>query len=234
MFGGRSVSVVLPAFDEEASVGDAVRAFRARPEVDEVVVVDNNSRDRTAALAAAAGARVVPEARQGFGFACRGGLAAARGELLVLAEPDGTFRAEDLPRLLAGLDGHDAVLGSRTDRALHEPGARMTGVHRLGNVAVARLLRALHGGPRLSDVGCTYRALRRAAWERIAPALSVGGVAFIPEMTIALVRAGLRCTEVGVRYGARRGESKFTGNLRGSVRVGWRMTRVIVSRWRRR
>src|SRR5438477_128805 len=89
------VVVGLTAYDDEASIGDAVQEFRAHPRVAEVVVVDNNSKDRTAAVARDAGAVVVAESKQGFGWACRKALAeaASRGDVAVLVEGDGTFDA---------------------------------------------------------------------------------------------------------------------------------------------
>src|SRR5262245_37528908 len=82
------VSVVMPAFNEEPFITSAVQDFRAQPHVDEVIVVDNNSTDRTRALALEAGAVVVSEPLQGYGAACRRGLASATGDLIFLVEPD--------------------------------------------------------------------------------------------------------------------------------------------------
>src|SRR5438094_3371642 len=95
MWQGHRVSIVFPAYNEEAGIAAAVADFGALDAVDEVLVVDNNSRDGTAERALAAGARVVCEPRQGYGNALRRGLADARGEDIVLAEPDGTFMAKD-------------------------------------------------------------------------------------------------------------------------------------------
>src|SRR5438046_1489950 len=118
VYKNRKVSVVFPAYNEERRIAHAVTSFRAEPAIYEVMVVDNNSRDGTRAEAEKAGARIVSETRQGYGFALRRGLAEASGDLIVLAEPDGTFRANDVNKLLVYADDFDVVLGTRTNREL--------------------------------------------------------------------------------------------------------------------
>lgn len=154
---------MLPAYNEEPNLARAVAEFKALPIVDEILVVDNNSRDRTAELAAAAGARVVSETRQGYGHALRRGLREASGGLIVLCEPDGTFLARDIHKLLAYSEDFDLVLGMRTTRELLWREADMGWFLRVGNVAVARLLQLLFSGPSLSDCGCTFRLIKRAS-----------------------------------------------------------------------
>ena len=138
MHAGQSVAVVVPALNEEASIAEVVRGFRALAAVDHVLVVDNRSRDRTAERARAAGALVVAETRPGYGAALRSGIGSALelgAGIVVLVEADGTFDPADLARLLAALEGCDLALGSRS--------AELHGALALGNRAVARLLAAL-------------------------------------------------------------------------------------------
>ena len=140
MWLGHRVSIVFPAYNEEDGIAQAVADFGAIEAVDEVLVVDNNSRDATASRAIAAGARVVPEPRQGYGNALRRGLAEAQGEYVVLAEPDGTFMGKDVLKLLAYADDFDLVLGTRTTRELIWHGANMGWQLRWGNWIVAKML----------------------------------------------------------------------------------------------
>ncbi len=167
MWNNRRVSVVLPAYNEGKNVFCASREFLDIPVVDEVVVVDNNSIDETWAEASRSGARTVKEPQQGYGFALRRGLAEARGDLIVLCEPDGTFVPKDLYKLLAYAEDFDMVLGTRTTQELIWQGANMRQAIRLGNLAVAKLLELLFDGPSLSDCGCTFRLLSRSAYEKI-------------------------------------------------------------------
>jgi glycosyltransferase involved in cell wall biosynthesis len=225
---GKSVSVIFPAYNEEDGIAEAVRTFGALEPVDEVVVVDNNSRDRTAALAAEAGARVVREERQGYGFALQRGLAEAKGDLVVMAEPDGTFVAEDVYKLLAYADDAQLVLGTRTTRELIWEQANMGRFLRWGNWVVAKLLETLYGTPSLTDCGCTLRLIHRDALERFRDRLTVGSSHFLPEMVILARLADVSMLEVPVTYRARKGSSKITGSFRTTLEVGGNMVRLIL------
>lgn len=233
MWEGKCVSVVLPAYNEADNIAQAVREFLDVPAVDEVVVVDNNSKDGSGPIAAEAGARVILETKQGYGYALRRGMAEAAGDIIVLAEPDGTFVARDVLKLLSYTDEFDMVLGTRTTRELIWHQANMGWFLRVGNVAVAKLVQVLYGGPSLSDCGCTFRLIHRKALESILPRLTVGGSHFLPEMVILGLRQGLRVIEIPVNYRGRVGESKITGSPTTAVKVGLRMIRLITEyRWR--
>lgn len=229
MWHGKPVSVVFPAYNEAENIAAAVRDFLDFPAVDEVIVVDNNSRDGTAGLAAAAGARVVREERQGYGYALRRGLAEARGEYVVLSEPDGTFIAQDMLKLLSYADEFDMVLGTRTTRELIWSQANMGWFLRVGNLAVAKLLQLLFDGPSLSDVGCTYRLVRRETVQWLLPRLTVGGSHFLPEMVVLALLGKRRLIEIPVNYRGRVGDSKITGSRKTALKVGLRMIRLILA-----
>jgi len=230
MYGSQSVSVILPAYNEERSIRAAVADFAIPGIVDEVLVVDNNSGDATAAEAARVGARVVRETSQGYGHALRRGLREATGELIILSEPDGTFVGRDILKLLAYSEDFDMVCGTRTTRELIWAQANMGWFLRVGNWTVAKMLQMLFGGPSLTDCGCTLRLIRRAALARIVDDLTVGGSHFLPEMVIAALRRGLTVIEVPVNYRGRIGESKITGSLPGTLHTGANMIRLILSR----
>ena len=230
MWHGRRVSVVLPAFNEEANVAEAVADFERCEYVDEIVVVDNNSTDGTAARVACTHARLVHETRQGLGWALRRGLEEAKGDYLILAEPDGTFLARDALKLLAYADDFNVVLGTRTTRELLWSEANMGWFLRLGNILVAKLLEVFYGGPSLSDCGCTLRLIDRASLAKITPHLSVGGSHFLVDMTICALAERLGVIEIPVNYRARVGVSKITGTLRGTLVTGGRMLALIVGR----
>jgi glycosyltransferase involved in cell wall biosynthesis len=227
MPGDRRVALVIPALDEEASIAGVVRDFRTQPAVELVLVVDNGSRDRTAERARAEGARVLTESRPGYGAALRAGLEHAFGlglEIVVLAEADGTFDPDDLESLLAALAGRDLVLGSRT--------AEMRGALRHGNRAVAWLLAALwwRSSCRLTDVGCTYRALTAGAWSALRDGTRADGPEFSPQMICAAFGRRLAVCEIPVRYGARTGgASKHTGSVWAVARTAVRMLRTILA-----
>lgn len=225
--------VVIPALDEEAVVGDHVRAVIAAACRDgvpatlaRVIVVDNGSADRTAERAVAAGAVVVAEPRRGYGRACLTGVEAATdADLIVLMDGDGSDQPEELPRLLAPLLAGEAelVIGSRTAGGA-EPGSLLL-QQRVGNQIAALLLRLLYG-VRVSDIG-PFRVIRRETLLGFGMREMTYG--WSVEMIARAARRGLRVREVPVSYRKRAGgESKVSGNLRASVQAGWRIIGAIV------
>lgn len=214
MFEGKSVSVIVPAYNEEATIRQVVLDFVSHAAVDEVLVVDNNCKDKTAELAREAGARVVEESAPGYGCALRCGMREASSDLFVLVEADGSFRASDLSKFLAYMEDETLVIGTRTTRQMVQQGANMPFLLRWGNVTVAKLLELFwyaSSEPRLTDVGCTYRALPREVYARIKDGLTEAGPSFSPEMMCEVLRHRLRLIEIPVNYHARAGgESKHS------------------------
>jgi len=229
MWQDKTVSVVFPVYNEEEGIVAALNDFFATGYVDEIVAVDNNSRDRSAELIRTTQARLVTETRQGYGFALRRGLREAKGDLIILAEPDGTFMGKDILKLLAYADDFEMVMGTRTTRELIWAQANMGIFLRLGNLAVAKMLEFLFNGPSLSDCGCTMRLIHAGAARRIQDHLTVGGSHFLPEMAILGLLAKMRIIEVPVNYRGRLGTSKITGSFKTAWQVGWRMIRLILN-----
>jgi glycosyltransferase involved in cell wall biosynthesis len=234
MYREHNVTVVIPAYNEEATIAQVVESFRAVPCVDRVLVVDNNCKDRTAELARAAGAEVIAESKPGYGSALRAGLDHAvktGGKMLVLTEADGSFSAEDIWKLLSYLPDCRMVLGTRTTRQMVEQGANMDVKLRWGNVAMAKLLELFWywpHEPRLTDVGCTYRALWAETWTQIQSRTREAGPAFSPEMICAAYQVGLRVIEIPVHYGARLGgTSKHSESFRKVAKTALMMFRTI-------
>lgn len=229
MFEGKKVSLVMPAYNEEKSVGKVVRDNRALGIFDEIIVVDNNSADGSAEAARRAGARVVREARQGYGFAIRRGLSEAKGGIIVVTEADDTFEARDVLKLLAYINDADMVLGSRTNGELVKPGAKMGPFLKWGNFCIAKLIQLLWAGKiRLTDVGCTLRAIRRKSLGRIMGSFEVGGSSFSPEMILRCLKLGMRVVEIPVWYKMRIGESKITSTGWKSLILGIEMILLIL------
>ena len=210
-----SVAVVIPALDEEAAIPHVLAEL---PPVGRVYVVDNGSRDRTAEVAAAAGATVIREPRRGYGRACLAGIAAARRDgfgILVILDGDHSDHPEELPLLVDPIlrDEADMVLGDRT--TLAEPGSLLP--HQaLGNRLTTWLI-ARVTGHRYRDMG-PFRAVRLDALDRLG--MRDPNYGWNVEMQIKAIRAGLRVREVPVRYRPRIGTSKVSGSLRGSVKAG--------------
>lgn len=231
MFKQKKVSIIIPTYNEAASIAGVVNDFFATGLVDEVVVVNNNSLGNTTEEVAKTKARQVFETEhQGYGHALMRGLKEATGDLLVMTEADGTFRAGDLIKLLVYSDDFDVVLGTRTSRAAIFSGAFMPFPVRFGNWAVAKLLEVLHNGPTLTDVGCTYKLISRRAYEKIHDLFkySDGDGKWSPELMVWLLRRSLKPIEVPVIYQARVGCSSYTGNMRKAAWLGLKMIWLII------
>lgn len=230
-FERHRISLVIPTFNEAASIGAVLRDFK--PHVHEIVVVDNCSPDGTADIARDLGATVISVPTRGFGDAVKKGLDAAQGNILVMVEADGTFRAKDLGKLLEFLKDADMVVGTRTTREMIEQGANMDGVLRYANILWGKIIEALWWDvePRYTDVGCTYRALWRESYLKMRDYLTSDGAPLLPEMMIEMMRAKGRVIEIPVSYFRRRaGESKYSASRWQSARTGLHMLRLILSR----
>jgi len=228
MHNGKTVSVVMPAYNEAKGIASVVRSFLSIPEVDHVIVADNNSSDNTAQLAAAAGAMVIHEPKRGYGYASQAALQAATSDYIIIVESDCTFRAEDIYKFLSYAGEFDVVFGTRTSKSCIWEGSNMGPFLRYGNCAVAKLLEYLHNGPCLTDVGCTYKLLRRGAVEYLQPMFTVGRSHFSPELMILAIRTKLKCVEIPVHYQPRTGTSKITGSTWKAFRLGLRMIVMII------
>ena len=228
MWNGRTVSVILMTYAERDSIRAVIEGFYATGVVDEVLVVNNNAQEGTAEEVALTPARQVFESRQGYGYASQRGLAEATGDLLVLAEPDGTFLPRDILKLLAYSEDCDVVFGTRTTRELIWRGANMGTFLKWGNWAVAKLMEFLFNTSHLSDVGCTYRLINRSALERIQHRFSVGTSHFGPELMLLTICSGAKFVEIPVNYLPRVGVSSVTGDLWKAVVLGLQMILFIV------
>src|SRR6266542_6234776 len=228
MWLGRTVSVILPTYNERDSIRRCVAEFFETGVVDEVLVVNNNAVDGTSEEVAKTAAREVREPRQGYGYAIRRGFKEASGEYLIVSEPDGTFLGRDALKLLAYADDFDVVYGSRTARMFIWSGANMGLFLRWGNWAVAKLLEFLFNSTNLTDVGCTMRLIHRRALDRIEPGFRIGGSSFGPEMMILSLLSDLKVIQIPVNYLPRVGESSVTGDFGKAFGLGMTMIGLVL------
>jgi glycosyltransferase involved in cell wall biosynthesis len=211
------VSVVIPTKNEGQAIG-RVLADIPSDQVTEVIVVDNNSTDGTAEIAARMGARIVCEPRRGYGQACLTGIASANApDVVVFLDGDYSDRPAELPFLLAPIaeSRADIVIGSRL------AGPRVAGAlpwhARFGNRFAAALIRRLYG-LNITDLG-PFRAAR--ADVLCAVGLEESTYGWAVELILKGATQGFRIVEVPVSYHPRIGKSKISGTLRGTMGAAW-------------
>lgn len=225
-----SIAVVIPALDEEDAIGVVVADLVALGAVQEVVVADNGSRDRTAERAREAGATVVFEPERGYGAACLAGIAhlatrpAGPPDVVVFVDGDGSNEVRELPELVAPILSGEAelVIGSRARRA--DPGS-LTFPQKFGNVLATRLLNLLFGTG-YTDLG-PFRAISWDALQRIG--MVDRNYGWTVEMQIKAAKERLPVEEVDVSNKARiAGKSKVAGTVRGVVGAGYKIIWTIL------
>ena len=228
-----TAAVVIPCLNEEAAIGDLVAEILAvgasgdlPVTIAGIFVVDNGSTDRTAEVARDAGATVVSEPRKGYGRACLTGvLAAGDVDLIVLMDGDRSDRPDELPLLLAPVirSEADLVLGSRV-LGSYEPGSLLP--QQIFGNRVATVLFRLVYRVRITDIG-PFRVIRRN--QLVALGMREMTYGWSIEMIARAVRAGLKVVEVPVTYRKRAGGiSKVSGNMRASLKAGYRILGAIL------
>ena len=233
------LTVVLTAYNDERSIGGAVKDFSAHPLVERVIVISNNSKDRTMEFAKEAGAIVFNEERQGYGAcvhrALREALSHTDTELTLLCEGDLTFRAADIGKFLAYIPHADVVNGSRIVEQLQDRNTQLTLFMHYGNLFAGKVLELKHlGMVSLTDVGTTYKLCRNPALRelmgRLDPQINLEFNAYFLDSAL---KSGLRILECPITFYPRVGTSKG-GNLNNRIatRLGLRMLYGIFVDWK--
>lgn len=235
----RRVTVALTAYNDEESIGPAVHDFVDNDMVERVLVVSNNSSDRTFDRAVDAGAITHNELLPGYGrcvYRCLSeALAYDDTEFVVLCEGDLTFRSYDIEKLLAYAPHADIVNGTRTVEPLRQHQTQLSTFMYYGNLFVGKLLEAKHlGRGTMTDVGTTYKLCRRSALERLLPAVDPAiNLEFNAHLLDRALGLELVVVECPITFHPRVGVSKGgnINNMRG-LKVGVRMIFGIVFDWR--
>jgi glycosyltransferase involved in cell wall biosynthesis len=221
------VVVIIPAFNEENSVQKVIRDI-PKTLVSEIVVVNNNSSDATSENAGAAGATVLSEPRQGYGFACLKGIEYVSRQnptpdIVVFVDADYSDHPEEMPKLVAPIveQGYDLVIGSRA-LGNRERGA-MLPQQIFGNWLATTLMRGLYG-TKFTDLG-PFRAIRFD--QLMAIGMKDQTYGWTVEMQLKAAKLGLRCCEVPVTYRKRIGVSKVSGTVKGTMMAGYKIITTI-------
>jgi glycosyltransferase involved in cell wall biosynthesis len=214
--GEASLSIIIPARNEAAVIGDIVTSLRQHYPRAEILVVNDGSEDETASLAAASGARVVSHpASLGNGAAIKNGARAARGDVFVMMDGDGQHKAEDIRSLLDKLDeGYDMAIGAR-DSGSH------AGVGRLAANGLYNVFASIISGHRILDLTSGFRAVRGDLFKKFLYLLP-NGFSYPTTITMAFLRSGYPVTFLPIKAEKRTG----TSHIR-PIRDGFRFLAII-------
>lgn len=221
---GKKISVIIPALNEEASIGKVLTDL---PDyIDRVIVCDNGSTDKTKEVARDGGAIVVEESEKGYGAACLRAATAVDDDTEVLLFIDGDYSdyPEEADKILRPIvdDGYDFVVGSRMATRKENNALQPAAV--FGNWLTSNLIK-LFWGIKFTDIG-PFRAIRYAAYRNLK--MQDRNFGWTVEMQVRAVKQGLSCLEVPVSYRSRIGKSKISGTIYGSVRAGSKFLWIVL------
>jgi glycosyltransferase involved in cell wall biosynthesis len=222
-----NIVVIIPAYNEENSVGRVIKDIPTNL-VKEVIVVNNNSNDKTAIVAKNAGATVLDELRQGYGFACLKGIdylkkMELKPDIVVFLDADYSDHPEELPQIVAPILESDVelVIGSRAlgDK---ERGS-MTPQQIFGNWLATKLIKWFYGVV-YTDLG-PFRAIK---YDRLIDLnMCDETYGWTVEMQVKAAKQGLKSIEIPVSYRVRVGQSKISGTIKGTILAGYKIITTI-------
>ncbi|MEW6599471.1 MAG: glycosyltransferase family 2 protein [Nitrospirota bacterium] len=225
MLTDKKIAVIIPVLNEERTLGAVLKDI-PKDLVDEVVVVDNGSTDRTPAIAMEFGATLLYESRKGYGYPCLKGieyLKSANTDIVVFVDGNYSDYPDEIIKLVGPVvkEDYDLVCGSRTMGKV-EKGALRVPV-RFGNLLATVLIRLFYGF-KYTDIG-PFRAIR---FDKLLKLDMSDNLGWTVEMQVKAVRAKFKIKEVPVSYRSGTGKSKITGNIKGIITVGYRIIRAII------
>jgi glycosyltransferase involved in cell wall biosynthesis len=229
MLKKHKISVILPTYDEKDSIRKVINDFEALGIIDEILVINNNAVDGTTKEVAKTSAIEVFETDQGYGAAIQRGFKEATGDLIFVCEPDDTFVVEDVYKFLSYIDDVDVVYGSRTVKIFIGKNANMGHFLRIGNWFVAKIMQVLYRTNSLSDVGCTFRLIKKPALKKIQSSFRIKSGFFGPEMMLLTNYFKIPFVQIPIKYQARVGESNYTGDFKKAFSLGMKMIWFIIT-----
>ncbi len=242
-----TITMIIPTFNEELSIGNVIENFSKQPNVKSIIVIDNNSSDKTVEIAKKFGAIVITKnENKGYSHSLVLGLKEAlktNSNIIGATEADGTYNSYDIQKMIPYLDNCDMVIGTRQNQIMSEKGNQNSIFHVWGNFLLAKLIQIkyfnLHhmGIVNLTDVGCVYRLMKRNALEKIIDDLTypnsdkaVGGIGIGLYFTMLGIEKDLKILEIPVTFNKRIGISKIQSNkLSKAIKVGFSFFWLILT-----
>ncbi len=225
MLNQKTIEIILPAYNEEKSIKKYIQGLEKLNIFDKIIVVNNNSTDKTREEVRMTSAIYLEENKQGFGAAVKKGLSNITSDLIFISEPDGSFNPSDVPKMLKFIDKYDAVFTSRTNN-------KMNFYLKFGNKIYGFLISILFGGPILSDAGSSLRLIKSNVLKDIVKNLKYDGPELQMELTINLLQKKIKILEIKVDYENRIGrKSIYTKNFFSSLKVLFSFSKVVVKKF---
>jgi|TARA_B110000014_G_C20122140_1_gene595198 hypothetical protein len=241
------ICIIIPTYNEELSIEKVVKDFINQKYVEHVIVVDNNSSDKTVEIAKASNAKVITKnENKGYSHSLVLGLKEAvktDANIIGTVEADGTFNAYDLEKMIPYLDNCDMVIGTRQNQVMTEKGNQNSGFFVWANFILAKLIQMKYvslehmGIVNLTDVGCVYRIMKKESLEKIVDKLThngtdqpIGGVGIGLYFTMQCIENDQKIIEIPVTFKKRIGKSKISGVSTGkTIRVGLNFLWLILT-----
>jgi glycosyltransferase involved in cell wall biosynthesis len=217
------ISIILPCRNEEKALSSCLKLIKEvirEHKLDAEIIVSDSSSDKSPEIARREGVRLVKHDKEGYGIAYLEGFNAAKGKYLFMADADGSYDFNEIPKFLKYLrEGYDFVIGDRFGGKMDS--SAMPFLHKyVGNPLLSGILRLFYGA-KVNDCHCGMRAISREALGKLN--LRTTGMEFASEMIIKALKAKLKIKEVPIDYHERKGSSKLK-----SFRDGWRHLRFML------
>jgi len=226
----KTVAVVLPAGKNSRSIFNVIQELDATSYVDEIVVVDNGVDAETLSQVKKTRARFVKQKKRGVGRAIRTGIKNTKAGLIIVTEPNGTFKAEDIFKLLSYSEDFDIVFGTRTHVPLIAKGSGMTFLRRLIDDLFGKIISILFLSSNLTDVGCTLRLTNRKGWRKVVRECHSNGEIMLTQWLIAAAEKKVRFIEIPVNFIAAKTPSQNDSFIKLATR-GLKVFYCIIAKW---
>lgn len=211
MYNHKSVSVVMSTYREKKSIRKIIEDFFNTGFVDEIIIVDNNSEEGTLEEVNKTKAIIIPEKRQGYGFGYQTGIKNAKGDYIVLCEPDGSYVADDIEKfLIYAKGGFEAVFGSRIAEGTPFSRGQMDFIRKYTNTIEAKVIELLFNSSSLTDVGCTYKLFSRKTINKFTKLWKLNNSLFATELILLAASQKVKFIEIPVLFKERVGVSSLT------------------------
>ncbi len=208
VFSDIKVSVILPCRNEKESLRESIKKIKHVLEKHGIrgeIVVSDSSQDGSDKIATREGVKLVKHDKEGYGLAIREGVKYAKGNVIIYADPDGTYDFRSIPQFIKELENSDIVLGSRLNGAIKK--GAMPSLHRFLGTPFLNLLLRIFFGIKVSDSQSGFRALKKGAFAKLN--LKTKGMEFATEMLIRAKQLNLTIKEIPITYSKRKGVSKL-------------------------